>query len=615
VRVATKIFQVGRKLRSTRYTLAAISAYFVYSFALYSKLGFLNRHLITSSATGDNAQQVWFLAWPAHALKSGLNPFATTALDVPYGINLLSNTSMPLLGILFAPVTWMFGATATYNLLLQLALGVSATAAYFVARKLQLSQGAAFVVGLLYGFSSFFISQGQAHLFLTFAPVPPLVFWLLWRIVIQDGPVRKLAIGLGLLLAADLLISAERVVMMLFVGALALLVGALFASPEQRRVALAGLRRAFLPLAVTAGSLGIVPVLFSLFGPWGVRGNPHLWTGQHHGDLLEFVQPNVWYRPIANWSRVQSDPLLGASLERSFYIGIPLLIVVVYAAWSYRSLAITRIATVLFLLTSMLALGSSFWINGHDTTVPTPFGWTTHVPLLSAIIPPRYMLFVSLIAGFGAGAALDGWRQTVARLTGVRRATMGIAVGLICIAQAWCFIPAARFTADSIDVSSWFHSSEFRSVVAPESHTLFYPYPNPFFNHAMLIQADTEMRFEIVGGQAIIGDQDGHNQGITMNEPWEVSTVFMRALWGISTGTSLAGTELGTLPGLSHTMPPRTEETATKFREYVRRYDIATIIVTPFGVESDVVVDYLTDAFGPPEVRSAGEIRYWQVGS
>ena len=89
----------------------------------------------------------------------------------------------------------------------------------------------------------------------------------------------------------------------------------------------------------------------------------------------------------------------------------------------------------------------------------------------------------------------------------------------------------------------------------------------------------------------------------------------MRALWGISSGATLSGTGFDALPGLAHVMPPRNEETAAAFREYVRRYDIATIIVTPFGVESDVVVDYLTDAFGPPKTRSAGEIRYWQVGS
>ena len=594
-------------------TISIVGSFFLASFALYSKVGFLNRNL-TMATSGDVPQQVWFLAWPAHALRSGESPFWTSALDVPYGLNMLSNTSMPLLGVLFAPVTWMFGPIATYNLLMQLALGASATAAYFVARKLRMSQFAAATAGLLYGFSSFFIAQGQAHLFLTFAPIPPIVLWLLWRIVIQDGPVRKLAVALGVLLAVDLLISAERVVMMLFVGCMALLVAALFASPDQRRVALGGLRRAFLPLAVTAGSLGLVPVLISFFGPWAVRGNPHTWTAEHHGDLLEFIRPNVWYRPLGSWSRVPNHPLLGSNLERGFYIGIPLLLLLAYGAWRYRSFVITRIAAVLFFLIGTLSLGTTFWFNGHDTMVPTPFAWTQHVPLLSAIIPTRYMLFVSLIVAFGAGFILDGWRQAIGRLTEGRRAVLVVTAGLFLVVQAWCFIPAARFSAVSVDVSSWFHSSEFRSVVTPESHVLFYPYPNPFFNHAMLIQADTAMRFEIVGGQAIIGDEDGNNQGITMNEPWQVSTVFMRALWGISTGASLTGTTYGTLPGLSHVMPPRNEATAAAFREYVRRYEISTIIVTPFGIESDLVVGYLTDAFGPPQTRSAGEVRYWQVG-
>jgi len=594
--------------------VAVVTAYFAYSFALYSKLGFLNRSRINYSATGDNAQQVWFLAWPAHALQSASNPFWTSSLDVPYGINMLSNTSMPLLGIFFAPVTWLFGATATYNLLMPLSLGVSATAAYFVARKLSMSQWAAFVAGLLYGFSSYFISQGQAHLFLTFAPVPPLFFWLLWRIVVQDGPVRKLAVGLGVLLAADLLISAERVVMMLFVGGLALLVAALFVSSEQRRVAIAGLRRAFLPLVLTAGPLGLVPVLISFFGPWAVRGNPHHWTLSHHGDLLEFIQPNAWYRPIANLSRFPTDPLLGAPFERSFYIGLPLLLLLVCGAWRYRSLVVTRIAVVLFLLFSTLALGSSFWVNGHDTAIPTPFAWTAHVPLLSAIIPPRYMLFVFLITAFSTGALVDRWRQAIGRSTEGRRALLLVTAGLFVFVEAWCFVPAARFTAESTTISSWFRSSEFRSVVAPESHVLFYPYPNPHFNHAMLIQAETAMRFKIVGGQAIVGDEKGHNQGITMNEPWEVSTIFMRALWGISSGASLADTDFGVLPGLNHQMPPRNKATADAFREYVRRYKISTIIVTPFGIQTDLVVEYLTDAFGPPQTRSSGEIRYWKVG-
>ncbi|MCX6509025.1 MAG: hypothetical protein NTY27_07575 [Actinobacteria bacterium] len=604
----SKSFLAGQRHQFNGPTVLIVSSYFLYSFVLYSKIGFLNRDLIANQVTGDTVQQVWFLAWPTHALRAGLNPLWSSSLDVPFGINLLSNTSMPLLGILCAPVTWLFGAIATYGLLLQLALGASATSAYFVARKLTMSQLSAFVVGLLYGFSSFFLAQGHAHLFLTFAPIPPIVFWLLWRIVIQDGPVRKLAVSLGFLLVADFLISAERVVMMLFVAFIALVVAALFASSDQRRVAIVGLRQAFLPLVATAGILGVGPVLISLFGPWSVRGNPHHWTTLHHGDLMEFVQPNIWFRPIGNWHSTLHDQLLGASLERGFYVGIPLLLGVVYGAWRYRSLVVTRIATVLFLVTGTLSLGSSFWINGHNTKIPTPFAWVAHVPLLSAVVPPRYMLFVILIVAFGAGALLDATVRNWGRLTGTQRNVRRVGAGLFVLLQLWCFVPASRFAAHPVQISPWYHSDEFRTVVKPGSNVLFFPYPNPFFNHAMLIQADTEMRFDITGGQTIIGDGHGHNQGITMIEPWQVSTVFLRATWGVTADTSVSD-----LPGMSHLMPPHSEATVAAFHDYVRRYQITTIIATPFGMEYPQAVRYLIDAFGEPQVRDAGQVRFWKI--
>jgi len=62
-------------------TTGIISSFFLASLVLYSKVGFLNRHLIVSGTT-DNTQEVWFLAWPAHALRNGLSPFWSSSLDL-----------------------------------------------------------------------------------------------------------------------------------------------------------------------------------------------------------------------------------------------------------------------------------------------------------------------------------------------------------------------------------------------------------------------------------------------------------------------------------------------------------------------------------------------------
>ena len=588
-------------------TSIVVTSYFAYSFLLYSKLGFLNRNQTLFSATGDNTQQVWFLAWPAHALRHGLSPLWSSAMDVPYGINMLSNTSMPLLGVVFAPVTWVFGAIATYNTLMQLALGISATSAYYVARKLNFTQLASWLTGLLYGFSSYFVAQGQAHLFLTFAPIPPLVLWLVWRIVIQRGPVRRLGITVAVLEGLELLISAERVVMTVVVTALLLIIGAIFSTPEQRATALQGLKLAAGPTLLTALALGILPVLLGFFGPWAVRGNPHTWTALHHGDVLEFVQPNAWYRPIASWARVQTDPLLGANLERSYYLGLPLLAMALLGAWKFRSYSVARMAVISFLCVSLLSLGNRFWIGGHNTHIPTPFAWVTKVPVLSSVIPNRYMLFVSLLFAFALGALVDQWRHHIVGSGAKTWAKKGLAAVFV-LSSLYCFVPAARFSTAPSSISTWFESDEFRSLVTPGSNVLLYPYPNPFFNHGMLIQADTDMRFNIVGGQAIVGDAKGHNQGITMEQPWQISTVFMRTLWGATDGPNVKG-----LPGLDHQMPPRGPHTVTAFREFAKRYKITTVIATPFGVDNTLAVSYISDAFGAPQVRNAGEIRFWRI--
>ena len=52
----------------------------------------------TTCGCGDSALFLWFFAWPAHALAHGLDPFFSTAMSHPGGVNLLANTSELALG-------------------------------------------------------------------------------------------------------------------------------------------------------------------------------------------------------------------------------------------------------------------------------------------------------------------------------------------------------------------------------------------------------------------------------------------------------------------------------------------------------------------------------------
>ena len=92
----------------------------------------------TATATcgcGDPALFMWFLEWPAYALAHGHNPFYSTAMFHPGGINLLSNTSVLAIGVPLAPVTWLFGPVATLNVAQTLAPVLSALSTFWLLRR------------------------------------------------------------------------------------------------------------------------------------------------------------------------------------------------------------------------------------------------------------------------------------------------------------------------------------------------------------------------------------------------------------------------------------------------------------------------------------------------
>ena len=107
----------------------------------------------TICGCGDASLFTWFLEWPAYAMAHGLDPWYSAAIFHPTGINLLSNTGEVLVGVGLAPVTWLFGPVAALNVALTLSPALSALAMFALLRRWVAWAPAAFVGGLLYGFS------------------------------------------------------------------------------------------------------------------------------------------------------------------------------------------------------------------------------------------------------------------------------------------------------------------------------------------------------------------------------------------------------------------------------------------------------------------------------
>src|SRR6266511_2694615 len=128
----------------------------------------------------------WFLKSDQLAVTHAHSPLFSHELNVPGGVNLTWNTSVILPGVLLAGVTAWLGPVFTYNLLVTLALPLSAWAASLVFRRYVRSQLAAAVGGLLYGFSPYMVAHALGHLHLILAVTPPLLLALLDEVLVRQ---------------------------------------------------------------------------------------------------------------------------------------------------------------------------------------------------------------------------------------------------------------------------------------------------------------------------------------------------------------------------------------------------------------------------------------------
>ncbi len=124
---------------------------------------------------GDADEYTWFLGWVPYAIGHGLNPLGSTFANFPRGVNLMWNTSLLLPSFLMSPITVIFGAAFSYNVLATAAPALSTTFAYMAFRRW--TTPVASVAGaLVFGFSSYIVAQSVGHLAQTFVMSAPLFY-------------------------------------------------------------------------------------------------------------------------------------------------------------------------------------------------------------------------------------------------------------------------------------------------------------------------------------------------------------------------------------------------------------------------------------------------------
>ena len=526
----------------------------------------------------DQEQSIWFLRWIPYAIGHATNPFFTTQLNWPDGVNLMWNASIPFLSLVFAPLTLTVGPIVAYNVAIVVALALSGWLA-FVAIHRHVSAAGAILGGAVFELSPYLASHASLHLNLTAAWSVPLFLILLDEIVLRTtrSPAR-LGIALGLLAACQLLTSEEILATSAIAAALLLVVLAVHAGPRLRPsamrllVALATGLPVFLLLAAS-------PLAVQFLGTQRISGAVQD-QGVFSTDLLNLIVPTHFQILAPSAATRLSGQFSGLTHEADAYIGIPLMLLLAAAVGRLWDDLRVRIAAVVGAIMLILSFGPHLVVGSVSTGIPMPAIVLGQLPLLQHVLPARLVVFAWLAIAFVVAVLVD---RALASPP-VRGATVlaGLAIALACIVPAP--LPAWKAT-----VPTFFRSWEQQGI--PPTATVLVA---PFFRDGagadpMLWAAVAGDAVRMPEAYAYIPLADGKpNYG---PPPTALSNT-MEAIQ--DQGTTLVAR--GAL--------------RTQIAQDLRAADIADVIVGPMQYQQQMLV-FFEDLFGR-QAESVGGVYLWR---
>jgi hypothetical protein len=559
---------------------------------------------------GDQFNFTWALQWVPWALGHGHNPFFSNYLNYPFGVNLLTNAGITGLGLVFAPVTVLFGPIAAFNTAETVGIVLSATAGYFFALRFTHWRPAAFAAGLLYGFSPYELAQSSGHLNLSFIALPPLILLALHDIVVRQkrSPARA-GVLLGLLVVVQFFISTELLFDTVLLGVVAVVAAAVFAP----RAVGGKLGRAVVGLTsavVVAGVLLAYPLWFTLDGPARISGTIQLVPQAYRADLFGLIVPDSRQLiTTTHWTHI-ADLFASSITENGSYIGIPLLLVLVVATVVLWRVAAVRVAAVAAAAALVLSLGSGLVVHTEPPATiggfPLPGRLLAKLPLLKNAIPARFALFVSLFGALVLAVALDRLHSWLSLRRPRRTRDRGpaaagpalLAAAVPALLAAVCFVPLipAPFTGIApTGIPAFFTSSAVRRIPFA-STAVIYPFPSDNVPNATLWQAVTDMRFRQPGTNLLVpGGPDG-SVAFSPSIGYDRSTLTARVLIGM---------DLGRLPAESSAL-------RADLRSQLRSWHVRSFVAFPIGSpQAAQAVAFFTWLFGRPPMLSAGGTYGW----
>ncbi len=400
-------------------------------------------------ATSDVSSYVWDLWWVEHQLIHLQNPFFTANMAAPVGTHLAFSTLMPLAGWIMAPITVLYGPSASFTLLTIVTPGLLCYAMYRAAR-LWLNQPGAIVAGAFFGLSSMLLWQNWYHVNIAIGSIfLPVTIEAAVRF--RRNPRLASAIGLGAALGASILINQESTVVAIILAVVILipwLVGAVLRNRDLFRKAIKPLGAGALVAIIIAmpqlitmlqqisagganppiGQLALNYAQFGVSLPTLFSPSPRL----AHFGLGHLASSYSYYNPE---QRLEGLPTFGAVLTAMALLGL-------VVGWRKRS---TWAWVGLWLGSAVIALGTSLTIGKHCVISAGIYhrpgkvyghSCTQYLPLMTHIQATKVVYKGGPVNGVWKHVVVSdlmpySWLVRIPGLSGLREADRFALVGLL----------------------------------------------------------------------------------------------------------------------------------------------------------------------------------------
>jgi len=213
------------------------------------------------------------------------------------------------------------------------------------------------------------------------------------------------------------------------------------------------------------------------------------------------------------------------------YVGLPLLVFLVMGIWWARRDLLAQLMVAVGVVSFVLTLGPRLILANHHTSIIMPYAIMAHLPVIGDIMPSRLAIgmwfAIAVLTALTWARGLERLRtwlqpadvQSPRRLA-IARASLVLTPLVVAAVTLAPLLPSWPYAQSPAEVPAFFTSSS-NEVIPPGSLALTYPYPITSSDQPMLWQAETGMRFRLLGGYVIAPDDTGAGTFFADGNNWE----------------------------------------------------------------------------------------------